>query len=274
MQCSLLTILSRSWIVLFGWRPSVLCGRRSTDWVPSAVARMMRAMDAPTEEATRIHRPSHAQVRGRAEPAAEGRIGLPFPDAQAGDLHPLRSCVWHPRRHRGGSRGRRARRPGRPAESWVRVPQGGGHAGPPRGPRPPPPPSPAPRRGLRRDHLARGARLRRGRHPAGPPRARARRRRRLPGQPHGPQPRPPDGRAGGAAQARHAQPVLRVVDRPGAPHAGCARDVRPRAAHAGARRRPHRPLARARRQPRRQQWQHHDRPRPAAAHQGAAGPRR
>src|SRR5450755_3105551 len=44
MQCSFDTILSRSWIELFGWRPRLLIGRSSIACCPSAVARIRRAI--------------------------------------------------------------------------------------------------------------------------------------------------------------------------------------------------------------------------------------
>src|SRR5262245_59304460 len=44
MQCSLDTILSKSWIELFGYRPKEFTGRRSIACWPSAVCRIKRAI--------------------------------------------------------------------------------------------------------------------------------------------------------------------------------------------------------------------------------------
>ena len=70
------------------------------------------------------------------------------------------------------------------------------------------------------------------------------------------------------------QPLLGHLGRPAAPDARLAADVRAPAAAAGARRRPHRLPARARRQPAGIERQHHDGARHREAAQSAARPRR
>ena len=96
----------------------------------------------------------------------------------------------------------------------------------------------------------------------------------LPGQPRRPQPRRDPVRPALPAQPGQAQPLLGHLGRPAAADARLAADVRAPAAAAGARHRPHRVPARARRQPARLERQPDDRARHRAAAQGAAGARR
>ena len=127
---------------------------------------------------------------------------------------------------------------------------------------------------LERDRLGRGVRPRRGRPRRTVERARPRRRRRLPRQPQRAQPRLADARHRDVRRCGTRNTLQRHFGRPAPAPAGRPPDVRPPAADAGPRHRPHRLLPGLRRQPDGLQRQPDDGarlPRPAAR---AQAPRR
>ena len=175
----------------------------------------------------------------------------------SGRLQPVRGDL-RPRAHRRGRRSRgprdgHPRQPGRPALAWLHLPQGRLAGRRARRPRPPAharaPRGHRSRRRVGRDLVGRGARPRRRR--AGPrrQRARPRRGRRLPRQPQRPLAGLGHPRPGHGEDAAHAQPLQRLVGRPDPPPARRLAALRPPAAAADPRHRPHVLLPGLRRQP-------------------------